>query len=254
MSTRYCVTKDKRGRLLYWRVSKKGKRTRVKKIAATKNPKDCSAVLKEKSKVRLRGRRPPRKSRPKRPPLKRPPPKKPLELLDLPDELFVEALKNMDPATVARMCLTSRRLSQLCKDREVWKALYFRDVSSVPPCLPLDWEKLYGVAVTQSVYLYELMIGADEFLVLGGDNITSKAEQVLRDTRNYTKDDFEILQFDLMTYQGTPDIADLVGQPEGHMYVDFKGTEFEVNEVDSFPVREVFNLFPRLSKLKPKKQ
>ena len=58
-------------------------------------------------------------------------------LENMPDELVVRILKNLDPCSLTKLCLASKRYSKLCQDYEVWKALYKRDIMDKKPCI--DW-------------------------------------------------------------------------------------------------------------------
>lgn len=170
-----------------------------------------------------------------------------------PDEIIVEILKKLDPKSLINACLTSKRLNRLCKDRYVWKEMYRRDVSKADPCLPLNWERLYGVAFTQYIYQYMVRIHQNEYFVLGADNLDRYVDQFLKNNHGYSDSEIEVFHINLFLTNNDPDVAMLIDD-SWPFYKTDKGDEIEIREEDRFPVRDIFNLFPEIKKMKPEKQ
>ena len=170
-----------------------------------------------------------------------------------PDEIVIEILRKLDPKSLINICLTSKRLNILCKDKHLWRLMYRRDVSKADPCLPLNWEKLYGVAFTQYVREYMVRIHHDEYFVLGEDNLNRNVDQFLKDDHGYDDEDIEVFHINLFITNGDPDVAMLVDD-DPPFYTTDDGKEIEIREAGRFPVRDIFNLFQKIKKMKPEKQ
>lgn len=173
---------------------------------------------------------------------------------NLPVENIIRILSGLDPKSLAQVCKTSKKLARICKDKEIWRKMYLRDISSVKPCLEWNWEKLYGVAMTQRIPLFYLEVNKVEWVILGDKNLTRRAEEILREEHGYTNSDIEDMRMDLgMKFGGNPDIGWIVSSPEDpEEYTTPNDDKIFLYKSDEIPVRDIFNLFPRLKKLKPK--
>ncbi len=167
-----------------------------------------------------------------------------------PDEIVIEILRKLDPKSLINVCLTSKRLNRLCKDRHLWRLMYRRDVSKADPCLPLNWEKLYGVAFTQYIYEYMIRINFDEYFVLGADNLDRYMDKYLKENLGYDDDDVVFFHQAMFVRSGWFSVISLIDDP----YKTEEGNEIEIREVERFPVRDIFNLFTSIKKMKPEKQ
>lgn len=79
------------------------------------------------------------------------------KLENLPDPALINILSRMDPESLINVCDQSKRIRTFCET--AWKRLFKRDVTSVDLCdEPLNWGKLYRMAMSTRLPLYIISI------------------------------------------------------------------------------------------------